>query len=162
MGAKAKQAAKEKRPRGRPGAYSVKLVDEICKLVGSTDRGLHRLHKEFPSKVPHPSTLMRWLADKDKAYFREQYARARDFQADFLVDEMFEIADDRSHDDTAFTGINRVHRAKLQIEVRKWRAGKLAPKKYGDKLEIDGKMQTEQRINEADIANIAKKINGSK
>lgn len=34
-----------------------------------------------------------------------------------------------------------VAKAKLQIDARKWKAAKLAPKKYGEKLELDADMR---------------------
>lgn len=50
-------------------------------------------------------------------------AQAREAQADFLADEMIEIAD----------GTGSVQRDRLRIEARMWYAGKLRPKKYGTK-----------------------------
>lgn len=70
--------------------------------------------------MPALSTLFLWLRDRPE--FSDQYARAREEQADFHVDEMIEIAD--TTDDP--------QKARLQIDARKWKASKLAPKKYGD------------------------------
>jgi hypothetical protein len=72
--------------------------------------------------------VFRWLANNKE--FRDQYARAREVQADVLADEILDIADDSS--DPA--------KARVQIDARKWLAGKLRPKVYGDKVsqEITG------------------------
>ena len=61
--------------------------------------------------------------------FRDQYARAREEQADKLAGECLAIADEVEADSA------QVAKARLQVDVRKWHAGKLAPKKYGDRVE---------------------------
>ena len=60
---------------------------------------------------------------------------AREEQADGFADEIIDIADSV----TPETG--EVAKAKLQIDARKWKASKLAPKKYGEKLELDADMR---------------------
>jgi hypothetical protein len=35
------------------------------------------------------------------------------------------------------TELDQVERSKLQIDARKWYLSKIAPKRYGDKLEVD-------------------------
>jgi len=72
---------------------------------------------------------------------QEQYARARELQADTLFDEVLHIADNQqigekrkvTNDgkEEVSTGDMIEHR-RLQIDARKWMAGKLRPKKYGD------------------------------
>lgn len=60
-------------------------------------------------------------------------ARAREAQQDYQADDCVRIADAATPEDHQV--------AKLRIWARQWRAAKLAPKKYGDKLmtEIGGK-----------------------
>jgi len=36
------------------------------------------------------------------------------------------------------------NRSRLRVDSRKWLASKLNPKKYGDKLELDGNIRVEQ------------------
>jgi hypothetical protein len=79
--------------------------------------------------------------------FRDQYARAREVQADTLFDECLEIADDASGDvieqageDGAVISVanhTRVARDRLRVDARKWMVAKLAPKKYGDRPQIE-------------------------
>ena len=59
----------------------------------------------------------------------DRYARARAMQADRLAGEIISIADGASKD--------TVNQARLQFDARRWMAGKLAPKTYGDKQTID-------------------------
>ena len=76
--------------------------------------------------MPDGSTIRKWLARN--ADFARQYAYARDSQADSLFDETIFIADALGNGATS----DQVQIARLQIDTRKWVAGKLRPKKYGD------------------------------
>ena len=84
---------------------------------------------------------MRWLNSSDE--FRAQYACAREMQADSLFDEVLDIADDgrndwmeKRDDEGGNLGWKEngeaLKRSQLRIDARKWIAGKLRPKKYGD------------------------------
>lgn len=97
--------------------------------------------------MPAPSTVCKWLAQNEA--FREQYARARELQADAIFDETLDIADDATNDwmeryskedQSLGWQLNGEHvqRSKLRIETRKWMAGKLRPKKYGEKITHEG------------------------
>ena len=85
--------------------------------------------------MPNKATVFRWLAAHEA--FSDQYAHARDSQADTLFDDVLAIADQY---DTLSEALNPdlIQRAKLRIDARKWMAGKLRPKKYGEKLELSG------------------------
>lgn len=61
---------------------------------------------------------------------------------DCLADEIIEIADE----ELIPTGDGKIDSAmvqkqKLRMEGRKWSLSKMAPKKYGDKLELSGDEQ---------------------
>jgi plasmid stabilization system protein ParE len=123
----------------RPSKYTQKIADEICELL-SDGQSLREICKS--DTMPNRSAVFRWLAQD--ATFRDQYARAREAQADAIFDEILHIAD------TPQTGQKTVSKAtglevteadmiehrRLQVDARKWIAGKLAPKKYGDKLDV--------------------------
>jgi len=76
----------------------------------------------------------------------QQYTRAREAQADKLAEDILAIADDGMSDTyTDAEGNERTNqeviaRSRLRVDARKWLAGKMAPKKYGDKIaaEITG------------------------
>ena len=93
--------------------------------------------------MPHQATIMAWL-DGSRPEFSEQYARAREAQADKLAEEALTIADDgRSDtyvdaDGNVKTDTEVIQRSKLRVDTRKWLASKMAPKKYGDKVAIGG------------------------
>lgn len=126
---------------GRPTSYTPEIADRICAEMaeGKSLRTVCRA-----DDLPHISTVFRWLATQ--AEFREQYARAREMQADALFEDVLEIADDARNDwmednagDNAAWKANGEHiqRSKLRIDARKWMAGKLRPKSYGDKQEVE-------------------------
>ena len=130
-----------KRKRGRPSKYSEALASEICSRLAEGE-SLRKISKD--TSIPAISTVMGWLFDGKHADFSEQYARARDLQADVLFDEALEIADDTSKDWTTEKDGTRVldhehvQRSRLRVDTRKWAAVKLAPKRYGDKLQHTG------------------------
>ncbi len=121
---------------GAPSRFTQKVADTICERLVE-GHSLRRIC--LSDDMPHAATVCRWLADEKYAAFREQYARAREAQADTLADECLDIADDGTNDWMAETeggekyNGDAVQRSKLRIDTRKWMAGKMAPKKYGDK-----------------------------
>ncbi len=82
--------------------------------------------------------------------------RAREMQADALFDQILAIADDGSNDTQktddgkVIVDHDHIQRSRLRIDARKWMASKLAPKKYGDKVQMvgdgGGPIQTEDVI----------------
>jgi hypothetical protein len=107
--------------------YTVKIADHICKRL-SEGESLRAMCKD--DDMPCQSTVFKWLAAEPA--FAEQYARAREAQADCMADEIQEIADEVANDATA------VARNRLRVDARKWLASKMVPKKYGDTLAIGG------------------------
>jgi hypothetical protein len=80
---------------------------------------------------------MRWLAQH--AEFRDQYAGAREAQADYYAEEILEIADDGSNDWMERNGKvvedhEAINRSRLRVDTRKWLIARMAPKKYGDRV----------------------------
>jgi hypothetical protein len=104
---------------GRPSKYSEELASEICRLL-SEGESLRQICER--QDMPARSTVNKWLAQKRE--FADQYALARERQADFYADEMVHLADTAED----------VNKARLQIDTRKWVAAKLLPKKYNDRL----------------------------
>ena len=96
-------------------------------------------------EMPALSTVFLWIGKHPE--FSDQYTRARESQADALFEDILEIADDARNDWMERRGeegagwvVNGEHlqRSRLRIDARKWMAGKLRPKKYGDKTQIEG------------------------
>jgi len=126
---------------GRPSKFTQELADKICETIATSSKGLRAICAENKIDV---SSLMKWL--KENKEFSEQYARAKELQADYLVEEILEIVDDGSNDFMTITKGNESYnvedrevtsRSKIRYDARKWIASKLAPKKYGDKTQTE-------------------------
>lgn len=126
----------------RPTDFTAELGDRICEEIAD-GRSLRSICLD--ENMPGKSTVFRWLAADE--VFRDQYARAREAQSDALFDEILDIADDGSndwmerHDDEGGNigwreNGEALNRSKIRIDARKWMAGKLRPKVYGDKLDV--------------------------
>lgn len=100
------------------------IVADICEQIAN-GKSLREICE--PEHMPAPSTVVGWMLE-DKA-LAEQYAHARERQADFYADEIIEIADKAKNEDAQV--------ARLRVDARKWKASKLAPKRYGDKLDLN-------------------------
>lgn len=129
--------------RGAPSKYNPEICDKICDAISTSSKSLRTICKELEITT---MTVLRWLSDPEKKEFCLQYARAKQEQADFMVEEIIDIADNCAHDTIIVktkNGIEHeqenkewVNRSRLRIESRKWIASKLKPKKYGDKLDV--------------------------
>jgi hypothetical protein len=134
-------------PAGRPSSYTPEIADAICECLVNGE-SLRRICDR--DGMPHPSTLCRWL--EGNPAFREQYARARELQADILAAETLSIADtteegviikiDKDGNELTERRDMTEHR-RLKIDARKWYASKLAPKKYGDLQQIQQRLVDE-------------------
>ena len=122
----------------RPREYSQEIGDLLCALIveGMTIKKICA-REDMPSVV----TFFKWVRENED--FHEAYMRAKSEQAEIMVQDMLEIADDGSNDwyDTDANGktvrkLNNecVQRSKLRVETRKWAASKFKPKVYGDRI----------------------------
>lgn len=126
---------------GRPSSYNPDIAREICEAIATTPRGLDYICANNES-FPCARTVNGWLNQEPD--FLQSYLRARERQADLIFDECLEIADDSGADAAIDpkTGLLRVdgeviQRAKLRVDTRMRMAGKLAPKKYGERLDLN-------------------------
>lgn len=123
---------------GRPTDYCDELANKICERL-SDGESLRAICSD--DDMPNKATVFKWLYLHPE--FNDQYARAREEQAEALADEITSIADEvgtRSlvNEDgeevlVAFDA-TAVARNRLRIDARKWVASKLKPKKYGEKM----------------------------
>lgn len=117
------------------------IIDLICKELSSSNKSINTIIKEF--NLPDYTTVRDWIRNNNE--FSHKYTCAKEDQADFLAEEIIEIADDTSQDTIDVElgdGIvvqkeNReyINRSRLRIDARKWVASKLKPKTYGDKID---------------------------
>lgn len=126
---------------GRPSIYTQELADNICEqlALGNSMRTVCAA-----DDMPAMSTVFKWLREDTK--FSEQYARAKQESADYMAEELLEIADDGTNDyiekerpdGSTYEALNSEHvqRSRLRVDTRKWLMSKMKPKKYGEKLDL--------------------------
>ncbi len=112
---------------GRPSSYTDEKADIVLEGMIS---GKSLIEICSADDMPSVATIMRWLAHGDHASFREQYAGAREAQSDVMDAKIQDVADKCTGETAAAD--------RVKIDAYKWRASKLAPKKYGDLLKLGG------------------------
>lgn len=138
-----KKAAKASAPKTKKQDKPAKLsITQILDAIGEEVIFERIANCEFIHKIAEScgisaGSLHNWLNDRP-----EMYARARERQADKLVADMLQIADDgindtyQDKDGNILTDNDVIARSRLRVDARKWLAGKMNAKKYGDKLDI--------------------------
>jgi hypothetical protein len=120
--------------RTKPGSEDRAIISQA--VLDGMRNGLSAL-KACQAAGVHQSTFNDWL--NDDAKLAAEYARAREDLIELMAQEVLELSDsdvgllpDGKKDWAA------VQKHKLQVDTRKWLLSKLAPKKYGDKIEVTG------------------------
>jgi hypothetical protein len=141
----------DKRPVGGQTVYTPEKADFVLRELAE-GHSLRRICETDEAKAfeppVRPSTVRQWVYD-DVEGFAARYAHARDLGIEAMADEMFDIADDGTNDYMTITKGDYeynvedkevTNRSKLRVDTRKWYLSKLAPKRYGDKVEVDAKV----------------------
>lgn len=141
-----KSPAKNQAPASPTKPTREQQFDIICERLVE-GKSLHAICGD--ESLPSITTVMRWLGEEESGHLREQYARAREAQAEKMAEDILAIADEECTTVRASKhGIDgdadgmrevvfdatAVARNRLRVDARKWLASKLAPKKYGDKV----------------------------
>ena len=138
-----------KKPEGRPSSYNQEIANEICRIVATHPEGQKKLCIKFPHLPSHETiNEWRWIHDG----FSDQYAKAKMMQAELMAEDIIDISDNSERDyHEDLEGNERfnpehVQRARLRVDSRKWMASKLAPKIYGDRVQVqtNNNEETEQ------------------
>lgn len=111
-------------PAGRPTDFTTHLANEICEKLaeGQSLRAICEAEH-----MPAESTVRHWALENREGFFA-QYTRARDVGLDCMADRVLHDADTATD-----ASIGR-----LKMDARRWYLSKMAPKRYGDKLELSG------------------------
>lgn len=109
-------------PGGRPTLYSVEMAALICRRLAGGE-ALHRICAE--PGMPANTTVVLWLRRYPE--FEELYGIARDAQSERMFDRVGEIAEAATPETAQVAGV--------QIRAAQWQAAKLAPRKYGTRVE---------------------------
>ena len=122
-----------------------KLTDNLRKKILNKISDGYSVRKLCADrKYPTRDMFYKWI--REDASFAEDYEKATQYRADFLADEILEIADDdlgdfdvRDLDDETIAKIDQIRlaRAKVKIDARKWIAAKMSPKKYGNNVKVE-------------------------
>lgn len=154
---------------GRPSEYSQTIAEAITERIADGE-SLRSICTD--EAMPAKSTVFKWLSQQKE--FADQYARAREEQAETLAAEIVEIADEEctmvraskhgaKADDSESGEVEvvfdatAVARNRLRVDARKWVASKLKPKVYGDKVSTEltgpngGPVETVTRFKLADL-----------
>lgn len=109
---------------GRPSSYTEETADAICNRL-MEGRSLRSICDD--ADMPDRSTVIRWQVQHDE--FAARCARARELQADLMDDLILDTANSCTVEDA--------QAARVKISAYQWRASKLAPKRYGDKVQTE-------------------------
>lgn len=98
-------------------------------------------------KISH-CTFLDWVASD--AELCNKYTRARENLIERMANELLEISDA----DPEVTGDGKkdwaaIQKHKLQVDTRKWLLSKLAPRKYGDRIEVAGDKDAPLKVEHA-------------
>ena len=114
--------------------YSPELASEICERLAKGE-SLRAICKA--DYMPGESSVRDWVLE-DRHNFAAQYAQARDQGLDAMADQVIEIADeDPGTTDQGATNTGKVAANRLRFDARRWYLSKLAPKRYGDRLNVE-------------------------
>lgn len=108
--------------KGRPSSYTQAVADDICVRLAEGEP-ITRICRD--PNMPDLKTVYLWLRSFPE--FLQQYARAREDQADTYAADTIAIADQAKPEEAQV--------ARLRIDARKWYAGKIRPKVYGERIQ---------------------------
>ena len=119
----ANAAPAAKRKAGRPSIWTTELEDRVVDLIAH-DHSVKQIGGIVG--LPDEATIQRRIAANPD--FAAKCARAREMQADHVIGENAEL------ERQVLSGKVPPDAARVVISSRQWRAMKLAPKKYSDKV----------------------------
>lgn len=126
---------------GRPTLYTPALVDRICELVACSPVGIDKIISLYP-EMPSHCTIKLWRHQYPD--FSAKYLNAKSLQSQLLVEEIDDLIpigikyylDDKGQERIDAPSASLVI---AKINNRKWHASRLAPKIYGEKVQIETK-----------------------
>lgn len=129
------------RTAGRPSSYTEVIADRICDEL-MDGKSLVKICAS--DDMPNRTTVIRWMAANED--FATRCARARVAQADYMDDLILDVA-------LASTA-ETAQADRVKISAFQWRASKLQPKKYGDKLELEHSGEVKTRVDASALENL--------
>jgi len=124
-------------------AYSKKQIEkifnEVCDLI--SEKGMSLRSVLLLDSMPSSRTFFKWLDEDDLKV--KQYACACVDRSDMIFEDILNISDAydkdvlKDKDGNEVVNHNVIQRDRLRVDSRKWMLGKMNPKKYSDKIQID-------------------------
>lgn len=128
-------SGKRHKQAGRPSIHTPELAKEICDTIATSSKSLQTLCQMY-SHWPSFNAIYEWIAD-NRCGFGEMYAKAKEAQSDYLVDDILRIIDKpETFIDESGQERNDVAMMRLKVDSLKWQAMKLKPRKWGDRIEV--------------------------
>lgn len=133
------------RKRGRPTTYNKTIGEKLCRRL---EKGESLRAICADDGMPSTSVFYQWY--KRNPEFAERYADARALQAILMDDDLQAIADDHSRDyktvvrdgqEVEVVDSEHIQRSKLRVDTMKFRMTKMAPRMFGEKLELSGQVE---------------------
>lgn len=129
--------------------FSQEIADKICeRMIEGEDIVTICKDKDMPSRA----TVYRWMAEQPA--FEAQCARAREGLADHDAHMIGKIAE-------GCTEIN-AQSSRVKLAALQWLAAKRSPKRWGDKIEVDAKVEVTTAPTENLMAFLAMAENNGK
>lgn len=122
-----------------------KCLEIIFDKLATSDMGLHKIMSTDTANLPAVTQFWRWLRTDDllpegeRKEYSKGYALAKRLQAEFLENQLLEIAD-KEPPSNSFGNVDSgsVQHSKLRIDTRKWMMARLHSVKYGDRTTLAG------------------------
>lgn len=147
--------------------YKESIIEGLCKGMSLVKV------VEDDSFSPCIRTVFNWLNPESEYHDKEflhNYTLATLIRSEKEFEDILSIADNQEHDvykdsdGIEHTNHNVINRSRIRIDARKWRLGKMQPKKYGDNRQVDLnvkdiKLTPEERAKE--IEELKKKLSES-
>lgn len=119
-------------------AYTEEEYNLFEKVLERIENG-ESLNKILRGSDQTMSTRMFYRLVSTNESLREKYARAKDIKIEHKFESIEQdyMSDPERDPETGKIDPAWVNLQRLKIDAKKWELSKLAPKKYGDKLDID-------------------------
>ena len=114
----------DRHPGGRPSSYTDEIANEIIERLMDGESLVSICKSDH---MPGRRTVLRWQSENQS--FGTECAHAREEQADYMDHQILSVAD-ACTPETAQSD-------RVKIAAYQWRASKLAPKRYGEKLDMN-------------------------
>lgn len=137
--------------RTKPGSEDREKISQL--VLDGMRSGLSAFKACQAAGVPH-STFLGWV--NQDSTLADNYAHAREDLIERMAQEVLELSDSEVPE----TGDGKkdwqaIQKHKLQVDTRKWLLSKLAPKKYGDRLELAGDKENPLQVQTIDASKLS-------